>query len=82
MYHTQKAIDFGVEWKIIFLMRTHGVKQSRCLGLESRFEFEFLLCYLEDAYVGQATKPQVLHSYNGNNNAHLARLSQRPAWGK
>lgn len=27
------------------------------IGSEGRVEFEFLLCYLEDMYVGQVTKP-------------------------
>lgn len=57
----QNDIDFGVEWKLLFLLRTHDVKQSRHMGLESRTEFKSLLCYLEVAYVGQVTKPQFLH---------------------
>lgn len=31
-------IDFGVGSKPVFLLRTHSVEQSRCLGLESRFD--------------------------------------------
>lgn len=56
----QIETDFGIESKFLFLLRTHGIEESRYMDLESRFEFESLLYYLEDVYAGHVTELQIL----------------------
>lgn len=38
------SLTLQVESKPLFLLRIHGVEESRCMGLGSRSEFESLLC--------------------------------------
>ena len=56
----QSDTDFGTESKLLFLLRTHGIEESRCMDLESRFESESLLYHLEDVCAGQVTELQIL----------------------